>query len=76
MFSNTNQIADSEVITSVVIRHRFDIDPDQTPDPDPDPDSDSASSFTYAGRSEKLLDFYSQQCQRLIFLSVSHVSKF
>jgi hypothetical protein len=60
-------------MTSVVDRHRFDVDPDQTfhfhadPDPDPDPDSDSTQNLTHAGRSEKLMDFHSQQCQRTLF---------
>jgi hypothetical protein len=71
LFPNTNQMAVSEVITSDDDKHRFDIDPDQTfhfdADPDPDPDPDSTPNFTYAGRSEKLLGFHSQQSQRTLF---------
>jgi hypothetical protein len=58
----------------VVDRHRFEADPDPDPtfhfDADPDPDPDIFPSFTHIGNQEKILDFYSQQCQfKLIYLS-------
>jgi hypothetical protein len=67
MFSNTYQMSDSEVINSVVDRHRFDVDPFwYRTDLDPDLDPDSTRNFTHSGGSKKLLGFHSQQSQRTL----------
>jgi hypothetical protein len=55
-------------------RHRIDADPDRDPDPtfcfDADPDMDPSGSYPqvlHMLENQKNIDFYSQQCQSLVY---------